>query len=85
MRPYFASEASLRAMVNAAVSAGLEAGNKDSSGNAVWSASQLAAAVDLSTQGLTVLAQKTREAASLSAAKDLLSSTAVLTLSARST
>ena len=67
-------------MVNAAVSAGLEAGNKDSSGNAVWSASQLAAAVELSTQGLTVLAQKTREAASLSAAKDLLSSSAVLTL-----
>lgn len=78
--PVFASETSLRAMVNAAVSAGLEAGNKNSSGNAVWSASQLAAAVELSTQGLTVLAQKTREAASLSAAKDLLSSTAVLTL-----
>lgn len=78
--PVFASETSLRALVNAAVSAGLEAGNKDSSGNAVWSASQLAAAVDLSTQGLTVLAQKTREAASLSAAKDLLSSSAVLTL-----
>lgn len=76
----FASETSLRAMVNAAVSAGLDAGNKNSSGNAVWSASQLAAAVELSTQGLTVLAQKTREAASLSAAKDLLSSSAVLTL-----
>ncbi|MDQ5896385.1 MAG: hypothetical protein QG612_471 [Pseudomonadota bacterium] len=69
--PAFASDESLKALVNAAVSAGLSAGNT------TWDATALAAAIDLATQGLSTLAKQTREAPSLSAARDLLSSTAV--------
>lgn len=73
----FASDSGLQTLVQAAALGGLREGNK---GRDTLDETALANAAQLAAQGLAAIAQQTRSAASLSAARDLISSNAVRTL-----